>query len=43
MESINKMLTKQTNVTIAFIRDKELRRAINEAAPIWMPVMVTII
>lgn len=31
MESINKMLTKQTNVTIAFSRDKNYRRAINEA------------
>lgn len=31
MESINKMLTKQTNVTIAFGRDKNYRRAINEA------------
>lgn len=43
MESINKMLTKQTNVTIALIRDKELRRAIDEAGSVRMPVIATII
>lgn len=42
MESINKMLTKQTNVTIAFIRDKELRRAINETGPVRMSVIATV-
>lgn len=42
MESINKMLAKQTNVTIALIRDNKFRCEIDEVESIRMSAVVTI-